>query len=121
MDVQVVDSLASMLSVVDDKSITFLIEAFLFSNLCASDHQMSEKLSVGLCSFGHFAKTLTILWNDQEVSFGDWCNISECQADVILIDNCSWDLLLYNLVEKCYLFRLCSLSFFLFHNKLNSK
>ena len=118
---QVIDSLASILSVVDDKSVTIVSEAFLFGNLCASDHQMSEELSVGLCSFAQLAKTLTILRNDQEVSFGDWVDISECQADIIFIDNCSWDLLLNNLVEKCYLFRLCSLSFFLFHNKLNSK
>ena len=100
MDVQVEHWLATLSALVNDGAVAMLCQTFLLSDLCHDNHQVTQKSGMPVFSLADSRKSITVLGNDQEVLWGNGCNISESQALLILKYNISWDNLAYNLVEN---------------------
>ena len=113
MDVKMVDRLTAILSIVDHKSVTIL-ETLLFGNLGSNDHEVAEHLLVTIFSMDELTETISVLWNDQEVSLGNWSNISEGDALIVIIDLVAWDITGNDLVEEGDFLGLSCLSLSLF-------
>jgi hypothetical protein len=91
MDVQVVDTLAAILAVINDNSVAGCIKSFLLGDLGYGDHQVADHSSVGVVSLTELGEALSILWDHQKVSLRNWCDVSESKANVILVDDVGWD------------------------------
>ena len=114
-----VDTLAAILSVVNDNPVASLVKSLLLGDLGDGDHQMAEHGGVGLIGLAQLGEALSVFWDHQKVGLANWGNISESQADIIFVNDVSWDFLGNNLVKNCHFLWGCSLGFFLFtHNYL---
>ena len=114
MDVQVVDALASVCSIVDNRAVPSFMQILLLGNFRANDHHVTKDCSVSFFSFWDSCKAISILRDHQEVSLCDWADIAECQALFVFVDYGCRDLLLDDFVEDCDFFCCCSLSLCLF-------
>ena len=113
MDVEVVDTLAAFFPIVDNCAVPRLSEALLLGDLGADDHQVPQKLFVPLFSLRNSREPVSVLWDDQEMSFCNRCNVTEREALLVFVDNGSWDLFGHYLVENCHFFSLSCLGFLL--------
>ena len=119
VDVQMVDTLAAILSVVNDNPVASLVKSLLLGNLGDGDHQMAEHGGVGLVGLAQLGEALSVFWDHQKVGFANWSNVSESQADIVFVNDVCWDFLGNNLVKNCHFLWGCGLGFFLFtHNYL---
>ena len=119
MDVQMIDTLAAILSVVNDNPVACLVESLLLCDLGNGDHQMAEHGGVGVISLAQLGEALSVLWDHQKVGLANWGNVSESHAAIVFVYDVSWDFLGYNLVKNCHILWGCSLGFILFvHNYL---
>ena len=108
-----VDSLAAIFSIVDDSSVPRLSKALLLGDLSADDHQVPQKLFVPLFGLRNSREPVSVLRDDQEMSFCNRCNVTEREALLVFVDNRSWDLFGHYLVENCHFFSLSCLGFLL--------
>ena len=86
MDVQVVDALAAMTSIVDYSSEPVLSQAFLSCNLRSNDHEMTEQGLVPILSLMYLCQPVPVLRNDEKVRGSDRSNVTEGQASIILVE-----------------------------------
>lgn len=110
---QMEDSLATFCAFINHNTVAILINLFLFSDFSGHNHQMSKQSLMLWFSLTDSSQTVTVLRNDQEVSWSHWRNVSECQALVIFVDDSCRDFFSHNLVENgdffCHLFFLIKL------------
>ena len=86
MDVQVVDALAAMTSIVDYSSEPVLGQAFLSCNLRSNDHEVTEQGLVPILSLMYLCQPVAVLRNHEKVRGSDRSNVTECQASIILVE-----------------------------------
>ena len=86
MNVQVVDALAAMTSIVDYSSEPVLGQAFLSCNLRSNDHEMTEQGLVPILSLMYLCQPVPVLRNHEKVRGSDRSNVTECQASIILVE-----------------------------------
>lgn len=77
MQVQVVDRLCAMLTIVDDHAIA-LLQAYFLGYLAAYKHQVTQQLGVAI--FGKRKLRNWLARNDKEVSGCLWRNIIKCHT-----------------------------------------
>ena len=108
VNVEMVDTLTAVLTIVDDNTVASL-ETLLLGNLSRDHHAVAQKLLVFICGKDQLAKSLSVLGDDQEVSLGYRIDISESHDCVIFVNNCCWDLLGSNLIEDSNILSMCCL------------
>ena len=79
MQMNMVNALASMSSVVDYDSVT-IFEALLRSNFGANNHEMTEYTTVIFSCIAVHTQPLFVLWDHQEMYFGLGVHVSEGQT-----------------------------------------
>ena len=108
-----VDALTPMLAFIDDCTVS-VIKAFLFCSFSANNHHVTEKCCMSFFSFRYSSQSITIFGNNQKVSLRLRCDVAECQTDIVFVDYGGRNLFCNNLVENCYFFWFCRLSFLFF-------
>ena len=113
VNVKMVDALTSIFTIVDNKSKS-LFESLLFGYFSSSNHHVSKKSGVSLLCKLQLSKTISVFRNDQEMSCSNCVDISESKAEIVFVNNCSWDFFSDNFVKDSNFFSSGSLSLGLF-------
>ena len=118
MDMQMINALTPMATVVDDCPIPICTQAFPSGHLCRHKHQVAKQRFVSLLCLAQLTETVSILRNHQKVCLGDRSDISERQTLLVFVDDVRRDLLPHQLVEQGVLFSLGCLGFSLLSSDL---
>ena len=100
---EVIDRLTAVFAIVDDDSVA-VFETFLFRSFSCYNHQMAQKCLMPIFSKNKLGEAISILRNNQEMSFGNWCHISKGHTCTIFIYDICWNLLRNDFVKDGYLF-----------------
>lgn len=100
MDVQMVNTLSTMRTIIDNQAETARHQAFLMGNLLSREHQMAQKFLLVLSRIAQTVEAILVLWNHQKVNRALRVDVAEGQANVILVDDVRWNLLRNQLVEE---------------------
>jgi len=100
VDVQVVDALAPMTTIVDNYPKAIFIKTLLPSNASSNEHQVAKQRFVTLLCLLKLTQPIPVFWDNKEVSLCHWRDVSESQAISILVNNVSRDFFARNLIKK---------------------
>ena len=114
VDVKVMDSLATLFTVVNYCSVATCTDSFLFCNFGNYDHEVAKKCCMSIFSFANACQTITVFRDYQEVDFCLRGYIFEGKAEVVFVKDGCRNFFFYDSVENCDINWSCSLCFCLF-------
>ena len=77
VDVQMVDALASLSTIIDHSAISTVSKALLCGHLRRNDHQMAKKSYMAVFSPRYASEPVAVLRDDEEMFGSHGCNITE--------------------------------------------
>ena len=105
---QVVNTLAAFLAVIDDHSVSIL-HALLLGHSGSHDHHVTEQSFMPFFSFIDTSEAISILGDHQKVRWCHWESIFEYHDSLILKQNGGWDITSHYFVKNSILLGLCHL------------
>lgn len=103
MNMEMVDSLASLFAIINDDSIAVCQPLCLGSFGC-HHHQVPEKTLMFLLRIDQLGQAISIFRYDQEMRLGDWSYVSKSHTRTIFIKYIDWDLFCYDFIKNGHLF-----------------
>lgn len=128
MNMQVINRLTSVLTIVDDSSKSSFTQATFFGQFSSDNEQVSDQLLIRVISLGQLGNWFA--WYHQKVHWSRWIDVIECDTLktksrrhrlirdkrqqilylIILVDEFGWYFTPQYLAEYCVASRSCGLS-----------
>ena len=101
MNVEMVNTLCTMQTIVDHQPKSITSKTFINSNFFCSVYQMPQNIFLVLSCIAQTIHSILVFWNNKKMFWRLGIDVFECHTKVVFIDNVAWNFFGYKFVEKC--------------------